>query len=359
MSLDNFPHLALSLRSLVQHGLHQVLHIQSQKWHIESLCSPSTEATHTDDSRFSLIRDIPVKLVINQTRFFYVSAIALQLEKKLETPAIEIAKELLERLSQRSFEPHLTTKTSGLDQVWKCFTIQINGPGLLCFELTDQGIGKWLNLLINLDGKLKNSPQLEGDRLEKIGNHLRNPTVTPHILRNSTNEKFLPRNSTDLLQIQHAHARCCTLLRLGEQNGMILRAAPFSLGSGEPPWLEGNVIRCRQPSEVELIQQLCRGWDHVADRLATTELPIANFTDLSTSADPPSVRISSKPDKTVKLMTEVCQAFFQFYASSSIFGEAAVNTPNLAQARLGLVALTRSLLETLLASLGIEAAIEL
>nr|WP_242022405.1 DALR anticodon-binding domain-containing protein [Trichocoleus sp. FACHB-90] len=123
--------------------------------------------------------------------------------------------------------------------------------------------------------------------------------------------------------IQYAHARCCSLLRLGEREGLIRLGVP-ALTVVEPdviPWLNEDSIRLVYPAERALIAQVLGLLDELDGW--------------------------GQPD-WVKLAIALSQTWESFYSECRIFGEVKTQTPHLAQARLGLVAATRSILRSLL-----------
>jgi hypothetical protein len=306
VNLDSPSSTYPDLRTLVMRRLHQVLHIQAQKWRIESPISPTTEAIHQSFTSVPLLRDIPIQLVTNQT---------------------SIAQSFAESLIQTVVENDALSPYPSIDRVWKHFLFEANSSGWLILKLTDQGLAEWLQSLLYLFDNFTYSPERVNKRQGDLPIDARNPTDRICLISESTDGKILSRNSTDLFPAQHIHARCCSLIALGREIGM--------MPSGEAmPWLDAKgLLRCQHPVERQLLEQICLGWDQVA-RLA-------------------------EPAKTVKLIRGFSQAFHRFYGSCPIFGEVRVNDPALAQARLGLVVVVRSLLRVLLEQLDIVAPTEL
>jgi arginyl-tRNA synthetase len=337
VNLDYSSSTYPALRKLVTHRLHQVLHIQAQNWCIESSLRPTVEAIHQLQPDLPLLRDIPIKFVKNQTHISYVSAIALLLEKSWQKPALKIAQSLVETLVQTTQEQNFTSPYHGGEPVWKHFLFEANSSGWLTLKLSDLGLAEWLQSLIYLAQKFEDSPKWMTFWTGNSQNLLRDSTDSPYFIRNPTDQKFLPRNSTDLFLAQHAHGRCCSLIRLGKQTEIIDEA---TFGVEPLSWLlSDRSIRGWHRSEWELIEQICQS----CDRTTAQRFPL----------------ISSEPDKTVKLMRGLSQAFERFYRDCSIFGEVRMNDPALAQVRLGLVAVVRSLLQVLLDDLGEVAPTEL
>jgi DALR anticodon binding domain len=313
--------------------LHQVLHIQAQNWRIESSDRPTTKAIHPGSPQIPSLRDIPIRLVTNQTEIFYVSAIALQLSKPWQKPASQIAQSLVERLVQTVEEEDLRLPAPSIELVWKQVLCEANASGWLTLRLTDQGIAEWLQSLLYLFNKFTYSPERVNLGRENLPIALSNPTDGSCPIRESTELKYPSRNSTDLFQAQHIHARCCSLLNLGIETGILKstwRFEPAAL-----PWLDAKgMLRCRHPGEWQLIEQICQSWDQIS-------------------------LINGQPAQTVKLIQRLSQAFHGFYGNCLIFGEVRVNDRALAQVRLGLVAVVRSLLQVLLNQLDIVSPTEL
>jgi hypothetical protein len=316
--------------------LHQVLHIQAQKWQIESPISPTREALHQSFTSIPLLRDIPLRLVTNQTYISYVSAIALPLSKTWQKSPTEIAQNLAGSLAQTVVENDSLLLYPPLDRVWKHFLFEANSSGWLFLKLTDQGLAEWLQSLLYLFDNFAYSPERVKKSQGDLSIAFRNPTDEICLIGESTDRNFLSRNSTDLFFAQHIHARCCSLIALGREIGL--------MPSGEMPWLDAKgLLRCQYPVERQLLEQICLGWDQVA-----------------LMAEPAKTK-SSKTEsaKTVKLIQGLSQAFHRFYGNCSIFGEVRMNDPALAQVRLGLVAVARSLLQVLLEQMDIVAPTEL
>nr|WP_277922589.1 DALR anticodon-binding domain-containing protein [Coleofasciculus sp. FACHB-1120] len=146
-----------------------------------------------------------------------------------------------------------------------------------------------------------------------------------------------PQPLSSLSKVQYIHARCCSLLRLGHREKIIqLKDSPaLRLIYPEPiPWLTADSkLQLVHPAERRLIAQLLGLLDELRDM--------------------------NQP-KWGKRAFDAAQAFETFYSECRIFGEVKTQTPHLAQARLGLVGGTRTILKFLLQHrLGILAPIEL
>jgi DALR anticodon binding domain len=320
----------------VKHWLHKAVNIQAQNQHFDS----SEPRIFTPIYRVHLqslpISEISVKLDANHTQIAYVSAIAPLLEKSWRQPAPEIAQKLIERLIQTTQLNNSETQFSSLQSVWKNFLFEANSVGWITLKISDQGLAKWLEILISFLQNLKNLSDQMNSWHENPQIYLRDSTASRPSLGRITHGRDLPCNSTELLLTQHSHARCCSLLQLGMQEGLIqLTAFPRGLGIGEPlPWLTENAsLRSQHPSERHLIRQICQTLDEI--------FLVNHF---------------SEPKKALKQAVKLSQAFSRFDADCLIFNEVKVDNPALAQVRLGLVDLVRSLLHLLLEDgLGIAA----
>ncbi|WP_258000153.1 DALR anticodon-binding domain-containing protein, partial [Fischerella thermalis] len=133
-----------------------------------------------------------------------------------------------------------------------------------------------------------------------------------------------------LFPIQYAHARCCSLVRLGEREGLIT-------SEGAIPWLnKQQELHFHHPSELCLLSELVQ----VVDELECSD--------------------SSDSVKWQKLALGLSRVFDDFWRDCQIWGEVKVKSPEIALARLGLVMATQSVLRTLLEEkLGILAVLEL
>jgi DALR anticodon binding domain len=311
----------------MQHRLHEVLNIQAQNWQIESFSRPTIEAIHRVNTQIPLISEIPMKLDANRTPVSYVSAIALLLEKPWGKPAPEIAESLTEKLTQASEASPSKNRPFPLPIIGQSYFIEANSSGWITLKVSNQGLGKWLEFLIYFFQNLPNSPDRMNDLEENTRFYLRDLTDPPNSIRNSTYARYPDRNSTDLFFAQHAHARCCSLLRLGRQENLIqLGSFPRGESIIAPlPWLDENaVLRCRHPAEQQLILQICQSLDEMTQD------------------------IFSSPEKTLKRLVGLSQAFCRFYGDCLIFDETKVNQLPIAQVRLGLVDVTRSILKLFL-----------
>ncbi|HEY9606798.1 MAG TPA: DALR anticodon-binding domain-containing protein [Allocoleopsis sp.] len=272
---------------------------------------------------------IPMHRVSDRNSVMYRSAIALKLSPHLHQSAFDIANQLV-----ASF-PNAIDRSA--KQMVLELTVEVESSGWINFWLSDRTLATWLQYLIQVSPgrglKEKESNPWHGEDVKR---------TQPKQLLKGQND------SHTLFPIQYAHARCCSLLRLAHQYGLVqLTDADFKTANWqfvEPnpiPWLneEQGVdtaqrhLRLGHPAERRLLAQLLEVQDEIAslDRL-----------------------------RVVKLASALSQEFEQFYSSCRIWGEVNIQTPKLAQARLGLIAVTQKLLRSLLQDqLGVSAPVEL
>jgi arginyl-tRNA synthetase len=245
-------------------------------------------------------QEIPVNWIKNQTGVIYGSAIALKLASRWHQSPLDLATSI-----------GLKFPTLNLDKSPEV-RIQVLPSGLLQFEFTDVGIAAWLEQMI------------------------RHPwTPTPIQDRQILPAQFF---------IQYSHARCCSLLRLGDRDQLITLEAsnlistlPLKIKPNSPPipWLNPQgKIQFTQSHEYQLLTES------------------VNLVDL--------LFCSAIPQNWQKIAEQFSQHFQQFYRYCQIWGEVKQNQPELAQARLGLVFISQFLLKILLEEkLGIMAPLDL
>ncbi len=241
--------------------------------------------------------EIPLNRGKNSARVLYVSAIALKLTKTWQQTPQAIATQLAETLQPLCYPD---------------FAVKVARDGMIELELTDAGLAVWLQRLAQIPLPVPEyrilSPVVCADRL---------------------------------FPIQYSHARCCSLLRMADRDRIIAIAHPdvttapqiWFLASPNPiPWIdEGDRLRLVHPAECNLISQLLTVLDNLS--------PIWEEEN------------SKKPVNYLKLANSLSEAFQTFYSQCRIWGEVKTEQPKLAQARLGLVLATQSLLRFILEEL--------
>jgi hypothetical protein len=240
-------------------------------------------------------------------KILYISTVALGISKSQNLPAMEISQEIAGYFSDNS---------NGL------FSVRVVLPGEIHLELVDSTLAAWLQCLTvrkNQDWGLGKIAQ------ERIKISVPNHQLT---------------NSLKIFTIQYAHARCCSLLRLGHQEGLIKldKVGIKAFISVESiTWLNSNQqLFLNRPEERFLIHQLVK----VVDDLI--------FVDSRTFIN------------WQKAGENLSQAFEKFWSNCRIWGEVKIHSPELAQARLGLLIGTQLVLRSVLEDkLGIVAPVEL
>ena len=220
----------------------------------------------------------------------YRCAIAFPLANYWQLSSLTVAHKLQEHLP--------TTKTIEPTKNQLEFQIQIIPPGWLDFYLSDRTLAVWVG---NVVGWIERTDREDkGDRGDK----------------------------GDMFALQYVHARCCALLRLGEQASLIKINNRYSTAwvIVEPSplsWLdiEGNFLLVH-PTEKFLLFQL----------LTVVEQLIIN----------------SQNTNWAKLAHSMSEAWLDFWAECRIWDEINRENPELAIARLGLVALVQYFLNRLL-----------
>ncbi|YAI81871.1 MAG: hypothetical protein ACQJCO_08815 [cyanobacterium endosymbiont of Rhopalodia sterrenbergii] len=224
------------------------------------------------------------------TPITYRCAIAMQLSSQLSLSPIEIAQQIFSVFKIQSNLDDQEFSQSTL-------TMKLIHPGWLDFEVSDHTLAFWLQLL---GQKIFSQPYL------------------PKISEKTDN----------LFLIEYTYARCCSLLRLGETEGLITFQSKtsgdltFPWKAPDPiPWLKDTYkLRLTHRSAIALINQV----------VITVDRSVNN----------PSVTWN-------KLGTQLSESVLDFERNCRIFGDLAQNNLQLSQARLGLIAISQHLLKWL------------
>lgn len=257
------------------------------------------------------IDKIPLYKSRDINRILYISGVALQLSKSQNRKGIEIACAIASHISANYGDELL---------------IEIVPPGYIYLVLTDPILAAWLQCLT--EGIWRGGDKERGG----VGERERGETQI--------------ENSSRLFAAQYAHARCCSLLRLAQQEKLIkfgdnnvnTSSAFGSVISPNPiPWLNcDRKLRFSHSATKRLISELVQVVD-----------------DLECAYEAGSVNWE-------KAAINLSQAFEVFWSNCRIWGEVKITSPELSQARLGLVIATQSVLKFLLEEkLGIFALVEL
>jgi hypothetical protein len=244
---------------------------------------------------------IPLKLLRGYFPVTYQSPIAHRLAGQLNQSAITIATQLLRQIQSKSTEFFLFPDPGNNKLGQPDFTLQVMPSGMILLELTDVGLAQWLHQMTQIFPVDTDTP--------------------PH-----------PEFPNSLFAVQYSHARCCSLLQRANREGLITLTSAQTykiprlgrLDQPDPlPWLTASQqLQCCHPAEQALMAQLITTVDY--------------FYTTSPSA------------QWFKLAHDLSQAFQQFYSHCRIWGDVKQQTPQLAQARLGLVWITQWLLQLIL-----------
>lgn len=225
----------------------------------------------------------------------YRCAIAFPLANQWHLPPTTIAHALKEFL--------LTTNVTSTTRPILKFTVKVVSSGWLDFEIGDCSSAIWLEEVVRWVNKQQRSRDLE-------------------------EQGFRPAIGQDsFFEIQYAHARCCSLLRLGHQEKLIRIKHNYSVWEIIEPdtitWIdEGGVFWLTNPTEKRLLIELLTVVDNLTSNLENPTW--------------------------VRLAQSLSSVFLDFWANCRIYGEVKQKTPDLAQARLGLVALVQYFLSEIL-----------
>jgi arginyl-tRNA synthetase len=279
-------------------------------------------------------------------RILYLCPMGLKLAKIWQMSAMDIATKITAHLLQIA-----PVNAGRLD-----FTAQAVPPGWIHLQLTNAGLANWLQCLTQGIGSFPLKEYLlerggEGPVQQPASVILSKPGIGIAGEKREQEANMSPDNFKSLFLIQYAHARCCSLLRLAHREGMITLSDPHPelcspfwhlLAPSPIPWLNAEAfpspaVRLVHPAEWGLISQL-------VDTLDALSLPPAD----------------QRLTEWLKLATALSAAFESFYSACRLWGEVKTETPQLAQARLGLILATQSVLRLLLQDLfGVCAPMEL
>jgi DALR anticodon binding domain len=308
------PILIPTLRLLLVSRLQKALQLRYDFFReIGSLDYP--EATYLRQQSSPSLPAIPLTFNPRNGQIFYTSAIALQLAHRWRRSVSDIATEIYQTLDHSAKNWSDEEKHSPLDEIWEYFSVQNFPLGWLTLHLHQQGLAKWLQILID---------------------HPLNLNIFSGNSANQTNQAN--NNPAHLFEIQHSHARCYSLLQLSQRieplklSRLTAEKSPksFFLPCPTVPWLdEKGDFRLCHATEHGLITQLVRTLDAVVEAK-----PLVN------------------PVLGLKLAYPLSQQFQKFYAAcplgGRIYPSEADPMPALIQARLGLVLVTQLVLRSLL-----------
>jgi hypothetical protein len=265
-------------------------------------------SVYTKDEKILWIKKgkLPLYQGTDGKKILYISSVALQLASSDNSKVTGII---------RAIAGHLAA-------YGELFHVKVVPPALIHIELIDSTLAVWLHNLT-----------VGETRLEGIGCGGDGETGRWPDGENYNNKLF---------KIQYAHARCCSLLRLADREGLIQlidnSTEVLGLLSTQPiPWLDcDQKLRLYQGDEVRLMHLLVKMVDDLV------------FPDSNTSVN------------WMTTALKLSEAFESFWCNCRIWGEVKINSLELAQARLGLLIVTQLVLRSVLESkLGVFAPVEL
>ncbi len=247
-----------------------------------------------------IVRATPIKRANKAIPFVYVCAIAHRLATPSQ-PAALIAAQLVDTLLQPRPLPE--------EDFLAGIVVQATATGWLQFELSDRAIAAWLDRFLT-----KALPQQPSVSLTPREQHLLLPTAA-------------------VFEVQYAHARCCSLLRLAHSEGLItldrLDVAPLGWRIVNPlsvPWLTSTAQLClSHPADRRLLGYLVEALDCLSD-----ESP-------------------HRTRQSLRSAQAIAQAMQSFHRVHPLWRKTGTE-PNLVVAQLGLLLATQRILFLLLAN---------
>ncbi len=246
-------------------------------------------------AKISIAR-IKIHCFRDSSNIIYRCAIAYELAAILSLSPLEVARQIIEFAT--AIESNFPEKNRQI------LRIEISPPGWIDFCLDELFLANWLQKFEQVQGTAS--------------------TPFPYSLLPTPYSLFpIP------FPIQYAHARCCSLLRLGERVKLIklkdreFRRTIWQIQQpSSVPWLdEQNKFQLVHVAETCLIETLLAAIDTIGDRQRNDTF------------------------KSALLLSEAC---LDVWDRCRIFGDAIANMPQLATARLGLIAATQLLLKVLI-----------
>ena len=319
-------------------AIRQLISIQIRR--SVSIYAAERKSVYTKLDNIHLYRDR------DKSKISYASSVALILSKSDNMRAWEFAQGIKEHLSANLGDQ---------------FFVHVNPPGIIQVWVSDKFIANWLDSLASDPPKGFSSSSLGKPprpdcftataQVARERASLTNLSYEDRAVANSTG---LVSHSSSLFTIQYCHARCCSLLRLGEQEGMIKLGEKsrgkeskiaihhqeqdfesYLLSQNTPKtfWLEGHSqMRCDHKTTRYLIYELVQMVD-------------CFYEDWEASQGQGNHRKKINWEKNV---LGLINAFEAFWADCRIWGEVKSTFPELAQMRLGLILVTRIVLKFLL-----------
>lgn len=285
----------------------------------------------------------------------YTSPLALKFAAKVNLDAVQIAACLTYQLRDLQDDcDSLSPSRDLLPLLWSQFIVQQNELGWIYLDLADAGTAIWLEQLTTVQPHRNDCDQQT--ELAPVIRQLPFTSAVPQKRPPATWKQVWPQAWSIIWAAQYVHARTFSLLQLAIREGLLPfgadqtpansnaetacfgQASKGMLPSYQYPWLsEQEQIRLQHSSEWDLIRCFITLTDEWEDR-----------------------ERSHTPQQVSRQIDSLVRCFEQFYRQCQIFGDVALQQPELAQARLGLVQITQRLMGILLEEgLGVEALTEL
>ncbi|TAE60801.1 MAG: anticodon-binding protein [Nostocales cyanobacterium] len=272
-------------------------------------------SVYTKDEAILLIKNgrVPLYQDTDVRKILYISSVALQLSGGDSSKSTSLVRDIASGLSADFSE---------------LFSVKVVAPAWIHIELTDPTLAAWLNFLIDKNGYFQEFSS-------------RNQVTNINITEFEPQESGL-KNINSYFQIQYAHARCCSLLRLAGREGLMKIVQEGTnnlriLSHETIPWLNcDQKLRFYQPEELCLLGLLVKTVDNLVF--------------------PDAHGMVNWKTEALKLSA----AWESFWCSCRIWGDVKNNSLELAQARLGLLMVTQLVLKSVLENrLGVLAPMEL
>lgn len=252
-----------------------------------------------------------LKQVDDTAEIKYSSAIALQQARFLDQPIAEISSRIQLLLQESNANVLETILRDGSALIWQEIEIFLVNEIWLYFRVKPQGVIAWFHT-----------------QTQQWANKFPQASQKDDFLSGGAGCWGDALVQQDLFELQYSYARCCSVLRLGESLGLVWPAeegaSALSLGGRDlgDAWITQGVLQ--HPAERTLLWQLI----HITDRLSLAEWK--RPTDLGQEA------------------IALSQAFLAFYGAVRVVEAVKGDQRAIAEARLGLVWLTRQILGYLL-----------
>jgi len=292
------------------------------------------QAAIAADNRSLEEQNVPISLsqVNHPTCLCFSSPIALRLARTWQCPALEIAEQLVTCLKSR-FAALAQAEGALFD-----ITLTFDSAAWIYCQPSDRCLAAWLQQIVNRPPQLSSPDQ----RASLHSNGL----ITK--AKHQDYQTFF---------LQYTHARCCALIRLARSEGLLhlseAVATPSVRICWPPiPWLKADQLQLVHPTEHRLMTQLFTFPSALAIHPPIEKIQQTALRFTFTIPWPLPERQLWRQTKTLS------DAFHHLHRDCQIWGSQ--TELGLAQARLGLVLATQSVLRLLLEDLlGIHAPLEL